>query len=494
MILKLRVSRPENCKHFGVQAGEVVSIDIEEYLCGVVPAEIGEAPAEALKCQAIASRTFALPYATRGKIITDESAKHQAFRASRIGWPQSARAVRETAGQVLFYAGKVLATCSFSASNGGQTVSSFERWGGERPYLISQPDPWDAAACEERRAAGKSIRKGHGVGLSQYGATYAAGMLGLSCSAILAFYYPGAEVVSEYGQGGNEMPDRIKAADLVAYAREAVGGGYCYGASGQMCSLKQREIWARDNPSASKNLLGICAKWDGKKCWDCSGLFRGAWRELLEYRSGGATTIFNEWTSETGPINTMPDIPGIAVFRANDSKPSTKEHTGLYIGGGLVVDARGSSSGVVIGMLASYGRWTHWGKFADVDYSGQAEPNSDPVLWRGTVKTRYGRGISLWESADKLFAFADVPDGEIVSVLGEADARGFARSRYAGVVGLADTQYLRRIEDDPVASVGGKKGVFIETSDPEALLSLLHNAAILTNYIEDDNDNGGNER
>lgn len=59
---------------------------------------------------------------------------------------------------------------------------------------------------------------------------------------------------------------------------------------------------------------------------------------------------------------------------------------------------------------------------------------------------------------------------------------------------LNNTQYLRRIEDDPVVSIGGRKGVFIEASDPEALLALLRNAAILTNYIEDDNDNGGNER
>lgn len=495
MILKLQLSRSENCKHFGVQSGEVVEIDMEDYLCGVVPAEMGEAAPEALKCQAIASRTFALPYATSGKTITDKSTKHQAFRASRIGWPESVKAVRETAGQVLFYAGKVLSTCSFSASNGGKTTSSFERWGGSRPYLISQPDLWDAAACEQRREAGKTVRKGHGVGLSQYGADYAAGTLGLPCETILAFYYPGTEIVSEYGQRGDEtMPDKIKAADLVAYAREAVGGGYCYGASGQVCSQKQREIWAEDNPSARENLLGVCAKWDGKKVWDCSGLFRGAWRELLKYRSGGATTIFKTWMTETGPISNMPDTPGIAVFRANESNPATKDHTGLYVGGGLVVDARGSSAGVVIGTLASYGRWTHWGKFEDVDYSGQTVPNDDPVLWRGTVKTRYGRGISLWADSDKLVALVNVPEGEAVSVLGNPDARGFARSRYAGVVGLADTQYLRRIEDDPVVNVGGKKGVFIETSDPEALLTLLRNAAILTSYIDDDNDNGGNEQ
>ena len=496
MIIKLKISRPENCEYFRVSTGEIVNIDIEDYLCGVVPAEMGSGPIEALMAQAIAARTYALPYATAGKTITDESSKNQAFRASRIDWKDSVKAVHETAGKVLFYAGEALKTCSFSSSNGGRTVSSEERWGGFRPYLIAQDDPWDAAACEAKRAAGQTIRKGHGVGMSQYGAAYAAGTLGVSCAEILDFYYPGTEIVTDYGKGGHSsMADKIKAADLVAYARAAVGGGYCFGASGQVCSLKQRQIWAEDNPSAAENLLGICAKWDGKKCWDCSGLFRGAWRALLKYRSGGATTIFNTWTSKTGEISTMPNVPGIALFRANETKPSTKEHIGLYVGGGLVVDARGSSAGVLIGTIASYGRWTHWAYLADVDYSQQEIEDNSTVLWRGTVKTKKGKGISIWESAEKEVDFIGVPDGEIVEVLGETAANGFARARYCGIVGVADTQYLKRIEDDPiVVAPNGKKGIFIETDNPEAFLELLRAAAIVTNYIEDDNDNGGNDQ
>lgn len=159
MIIKLKISRPENCEYFRVSTGEIVNIDIEDYLCGVVPAEMGSGPIEALMAQAIASRTYALPYATAGKTITDESSKNQAFRASRIDWKDSVKAVHETAGKVLFYDGEVLKTCSFSSSNGGRTVSSEERWGGFRPYLIAQDDPWDAAACETKKAAGQTIRK-----------------------------------------------------------------------------------------------------------------------------------------------------------------------------------------------------------------------------------------------------------------------------------------------------------------------------------------------
>ena len=157
---------------------------------------------------------------------------------------------------------------------------------------------------------------------------------------------------------------KIKASDLVQYAVNAVGGGYCWGADGQVCSPAVRQELANrtSNTETRNNLLSLCAKWDGKKVWDCSGLFRGAWRALLKYRSGGATGIYNKWCSMTGTIDTLPDEPGIAVFRGT---PNNMEHVGLYIGGGEVIDARGSAKGVVRGTLESYGRWTHWGRLED---------------------------------------------------------------------------------------------------------------------------------
>lgn len=161
------------------------------------------------------------------------------------------------------------------------------------------------------------------------------------------------------------LDDKIDAQDLCDYARAAVGGGYCYGASGEVSSLAMRKKWADWNPGQKTNLLGICAKWDGKHVWDCSGLFRGAWRSLLTYRSGGATMIFNTWCAQTGTIDEMPDIAGIAVFRQGAG--NTKQHIGLYVGQGMVVDARGSVYGVLHGEMSGF-PWTHWGQLADVAY------------------------------------------------------------------------------------------------------------------------------
>ena len=238
---------------------------------------------------------------------------------------------------------------------------------------------------------------------------------------------------------------RIKADALVQYAVNAVGGGYCWGADGQVCSPAVRQEFANrtSNTETKNNLLGLCAKWDGKKIWDCSGLFRGAWRALLKYRSGGATGIYSKWCTEKGTIDSMPDEPGIAVFRGDSI---TKEHIGLYIGNGEVVDARSSSKGVVRGTLESYGRWTHWGRLEDVDYSEEEteeKPTVTDVKWRATVKTKTGNGISLWDTPLKSASVQRVPEGATVDVLYEA-GNGFVLASYGGVLGYADAGYLVR--------------------------------------------------
>lgn len=198
MTIRVKLSRPENLDWFSCLPETVVAIDMEDYVAAVVASEIGNAPLEACKAQAVAARTYAMPYVGAGKQITDQSGTHQAFRASRwdaVKYPGAAEAARATEGEVLTYKGGVLKTCSFSASNGGRTVSSEARWGGVRPYLIERDDPWDAAA-----SAG-AARKGHGVGMSQIGAKWAAEQGGVD-REILDFYYPGTGIKPNYGEDG----------------------------------------------------------------------------------------------------------------------------------------------------------------------------------------------------------------------------------------------------------------------------------------------------
>lgn len=237
----------------------------------------------------------------------------------------------------------------------------------------------------------------------------------------------------------------IEALHLCAFAKEAVGAGYCFGASGEICSPARRLEWAERAPAQRDKLLGVCKKWDGKRAFDCSGLFRGAWKKLLRYRSGGATTIYKSWCAEKGPIATMPDTAGIAVFRGSEK---TKEHIGLYVGKGEVVDARSSEKGVVIGPLSSY-PWTHWGRLSDVS---PAEPAHGwrEALYTAHVKTQTGGGIGLWADAQKKVKRWPIPEDGIVEVLSEKDAAtGFVEARYGAFEGVVDAAYLVR------AQIGG---------------------------------------
>ena len=137
MKVSIKMTRAENVAQFGSQA---VSIDIEEYLCGVVPAEIYEsADMEALKAQAVAARTFAVKRALAG-VVMDDTTSFQAYRHSLIEKsPRSRQAVTDTDGQVLCYNGEVI-DCFYSASNGGLTKRSGDVWQRHYPYYVNKTD------------------------------------------------------------------------------------------------------------------------------------------------------------------------------------------------------------------------------------------------------------------------------------------------------------------------------------------------------------------
>ena len=116
----------------------VNELDIEEYLKGVVAAEIPpDWEFEALKAQAIASRTYAIyqkqsagnrPYHI---LATVDS---QVYSGNRGEHPQTIRAVRETRGVVITYQNEII-PAFYHSSCGGHTENAAELWGIDEPYL-----------------------------------------------------------------------------------------------------------------------------------------------------------------------------------------------------------------------------------------------------------------------------------------------------------------------------------------------------------------------
>jgi SpoIID/LytB domain protein len=123
----------------------VNSVGVEQYLYGVVPLEIGYAgPAEALKAQAIAARTYVISSRGSGDFDVYPDTRSQVYGGAAAEKSATNEAVDTTAGQVLTYKGKPI-RAYYSASSGGRTAAVQDAWPDSKPipYLVSVDDPYD---------------------------------------------------------------------------------------------------------------------------------------------------------------------------------------------------------------------------------------------------------------------------------------------------------------------------------------------------------------
>jgi stage II sporulation protein D len=120
-------------------------VGLEAYLKGVVPAEMpSNWPAEALKAQAVAARSYALSHLAKGRDFDlYGDTRDQVYGGVAAESDAASAAVDTTKSQVVLYDGKVADTLFFSTS-GGRTASSLEAMGTLIPYLMPVPDPYDA--------------------------------------------------------------------------------------------------------------------------------------------------------------------------------------------------------------------------------------------------------------------------------------------------------------------------------------------------------------
>ncbi|MDR3592934.1 MAG: SpoIID/LytB domain-containing protein [Negativicutes bacterium] len=121
----------------------VDTLPLEEYLYGVLPKEIApDWPAEAMKAQAVAARTYALysmnKFASDGYDV-NTTTDCQAYGGSGIEDPRSTRAVIDTTGLVVKYQGRLI-PAYFHSDGGGYTENSENVWGSYEPSLRAVED------------------------------------------------------------------------------------------------------------------------------------------------------------------------------------------------------------------------------------------------------------------------------------------------------------------------------------------------------------------
>jgi stage II sporulation protein D len=123
------------------------TLGLESYLKGVVPAEMPSSwPAEALKAQAVAARSYALANVATGRPFDlYRDTRSQVFGGVKFENAATSAAVDATKGRVVLYNGKVANTWFFSTS-GGRTASAAEATGIAVPYLVAVADPYDTAS------------------------------------------------------------------------------------------------------------------------------------------------------------------------------------------------------------------------------------------------------------------------------------------------------------------------------------------------------------
>lgn len=168
--------------------------------------------------------------------------------------------------------------------------------------------------------------------------------------------------------------------DLVKWAQMAYDNkwGYVWGSHGNVLTaneLKRLEKTFGSHVTDKEEY--IKSHWLGRRTSDCVGLIKGyGWYDetsgTIKYGTNGmkdvtADGMFNA-AVEKGPISTMPDVPGIAVWHQG--------HIGVYIGNGYVIHAANTYDGVIKTPITSSG-WTHWLKVPYINYIEETEANSN---------------------------------------------------------------------------------------------------------------------
>lgn len=164
--------------------------------------------------------------------------------------------------------------------------------------------------------------------------------------------------------------------DLVQWAIYAhtKGWGYVWGTYGQVLDKDLFEYKKTQYPEeVGGKAEFIEANWLGGRTADCVGFIKGySWFEPTSgniiYASNGmpdisADEMYNNAT-EKGTIDTIPEIPGLAVWHQG--------HIGIYIGGGEVIHASGTTRGVIKTPIGNSG-WTHWLKIPYIIYAEESE-------------------------------------------------------------------------------------------------------------------------
>ena len=225
----------------------------------------------------------------------------------------------------------------------------------------------------------------------------------------LEFFTTGADDSGEQGEdsatddtdGGESQMFTGK--ELAAYCETMYANkahwAYWYGTYGNVCTMKKYESKKKQYPDhyGSSRTKGYMKDIEqGRRCADCVGMIKSffwtgnRYDTDPKYGTNGcpdksANGLF-DMCKEKGDISTIPDIPGIVVWKSG--------HIGVYVGGGYTVEMKGFDYDCQRNKVTK-GPWKKWGKLPMLSYD---DPKPEPSEYRhvlvtgGSVNIRSGPG------------------------------------------------------------------------------------------------------
>lgn len=178
---------------------------------------------------------------------------------------------------------------------------------------------------------------------------------------------------------------------LVDYAKAQLGNPYWWGGYGLIANQALLNQMKALYPGVyNTEYYSNAPSQFGKRVFDCVGLIKGyRWSETptsnpvyVASEDVAVSGLYNQCKNR-GSIETMPDVPGTCVFIGGD-------HVGVYIGDGMVIEARSHKDGVVSSRLDSR-PWNKWGQPSWIEY-----PSVEYYDWFSELSQRDQETVAKW--------------------------------------------------------------------------------------------------
>ena len=228
---------------------------------------------------------------------------------------------------------------------------------------------------------------------------------------------------------------------------------YWYGTCGYKCTESLYNSKAKQYPShytAARKSGYMADIKAGKMCADCVGMIKGFFWMSGDptgknvYKANNCPDVSADGMiklcKETGPISSIPDVPGLVVWKSG--------HIGVYVGNGYTIEMRGFAYDCVKRKVTD-GPWTRWGRLPDtmLQYTDMPAP---PVYHLGDRTLRKGDvGNDVKELQQALLDLGyKLPnygaDGDFGSET-EAAVRDFQRKHNLEVDGIVGTKTYKAL-------------------------------------------------